>query len=108
VKITSSLQSREYTGDIDEVLENGVKETFSKKLNFSHGVEDVIQNGIIKTNIKAWWCAIDYTNLIFDWKIDNEGRKKPYVWNGEKWLLINNLHVHSKDLESGLSKKITS
>jgi len=72
------------------------------------GLDPYHTNGIIKTNIKAWWCAIDYTNLIFDWKIDNEGRKKPYVWNGEKWLLINNLHVHSKDLESGLSKKITS
>jgi len=67
------------------------------------GLDPFHTGGAIQTNLKAPWCAIDYTKLSFEWKIDELGRKKPYVWNGEKWLLINNLHVHSKDLLSGLS-----
>ena len=50
--------------------------------------------------------AINYTNLQFEWKNDDDGRRRPFVWNGEKWILINNLHVHSKDLLSGLSMKL--
>lgn len=36
-----------------------------------------------------------------------EGYKKPYLFNEEtkEWVLIRNLHVHSKDLISGLSKE---
>lgn len=70
------------------------------------GMDPYHTDGIIKTHLKSLWSGIDYTNLNFEWKVDNEGRNKPYVWNGEKWILINNLHIHSKDLESGLSKKI--
>lgn len=68
------------------------------------GLDPHHTGGVIQTNLKAPWCAIDYTKHSFEWQIDELGRKKPYVWNGEKWLLINNLHVHSKDLKSGLSK----
>ena len=68
------------------------------------GIDPYHTNGVIKTNTHAHWCAVNYTQLKFDWKIDEKERKRPYVWNGEKWLLINNLHVHSKDLKSGLSK----
>jgi len=39
------------------------------------------------------------------WKTDTDGYKKPYILDDNKneWILINNLHVHSKDLKSGLS-----
>ena len=39
-----------------------------------------------------------------EWKTV-DGLRKPYLWdeNAEQWILINNLHVHSKDLKSGLS-----
>jgi len=67
------------------------------------GIDPVHTEGKIVKNLKPKWSAIDYTKLNFEWKIDEIGRKRPYVWNGEKWLLINNLHVHSKDLKSGLS-----
>jgi hypothetical protein len=70
------------------------------------GMDPFHTGGVIKTNSKAPWCAIDYTGQKFEWKIDEKGRRKPYVWNGDKWLLINNLHVHSKDLENGLSVKL--
>ena len=68
------------------------------------GLDTIHTNGQIVTNLKAWWCAIDYTGQKTEWQTDEQGLKKPYIWNGEKWLLINNLHVHSKDLKNGLSK----
>ena len=43
-----------------------------------------------------------------EWKITEDGYKKPFILdeNDNEWKLINNLHVHSKDLKSGLSKDI--
>ena len=40
-----------------------------------------------------------------EWKITENGFKKPFILdeNTNEWILINNLHVHSKDLKSGLS-----
>jgi len=67
------------------------------------GLDPHHTGGVIKTKQKSRWSAIDYTNLQFEWKTDELGRKRPYVWNGDSWLLINNLHIHSKDLKSGLS-----
>ncbi len=67
------------------------------------GLDPIHTDGIIKKNQKASWCAIDYTKLKFKWKYDDKNRKKPYVWNGSKWLLINNLHVHGKNLVEGIS-----
>jgi hypothetical protein len=67
------------------------------------GIDPHHTNGVIEIHKKSAWSAIDYTNLQFEWKTDELGRKRPYVWNGEQWLLINNLHIHSKDLKSGLS-----
>ena len=71
------------------------------------GMDPHHTKGVIVRNLKSFWAKIDYTQQIFDWKIDENGRKRPYIWNGEKWLLINVLHVHSKDLNSGLSTDIT-
>lgn len=62
-------------------------------------------NGVIVTG-KSWnhHDVISYRYKI-EFKIVN-GFKKPYVFNEEtkEWVLIRNLHVHSKDLLSGLSK----
>jgi len=40
-----------------------------------------------------------------EWQTATDGYKKPYILdeNKNEWILINNLHVHSKDLKSGLS-----
>jgi len=70
------------------------------------GIDTHHTNGIIQTHTKAVWCLIDYTIENFEWQIDESGRKKPYIWNGEQWILINNLHVHSKALKNGLSKQL--
>lgn len=39
-------------------------------------------------------------NNIYKWEIDIDGNNKPYLFNKNenKWLLIHNLHVHSKEL----------
>ena len=70
---------------------------------FLLGEEPFHNNGKIILGKKNPHSIIDYTNEKFDWKTDEQGRNKPYIWNGDKWLLINNLHVHSKDLKTGLS-----
>jgi hypothetical protein len=70
------------------------------------GMDPHHTNGVIVKHMKSHWAKIDYTQQLFEWKTDENGRKKPYIWNGEKWLLINVLHVHSKDLKSGLSTDI--
>jgi hypothetical protein len=50
--------------------------------------------------------VVDYTQHTFEWKTDEKGRKKPFIYDSKKWILINNLHVHSKALHTGLSNPI--
>jgi len=69
------------------------------------GMDPFHTNGVIVKNLKSHWADIDYSQQKFEWKTDEKGRKSPYIWNGEKWLLINVLHVHSNDLKGGLSVK---
>jgi len=70
------------------------------------GMDPHHTNGKIVTGLRGEWSGIDYTGYKYEWKVDENGRKKPYVFNGEKWILINNLHVHSKNLRDGLSLPI--
>jgi len=50
---------------------------------------------------------IKCSNYEYDWK-EEEGLRKPYIYNKEKgkWILINNLHIHSKHLHLVLSKPL--
>jgi hypothetical protein len=73
---------------------------------FLLGVDPYHTKNILTVGYKSPWSFIDYTQQQFEWKTDEIGRRKPYVFNGEKWILMNNLHVHSKDLKSGLSINI--
>jgi hypothetical protein len=73
---------------------------------FLFGFDPIHTNGIIELGKKSIWSAIDYTQDKFHWKIDEEGRRIPYIFGNGKWLRINNLHVHSKDLKSALSISI--
>jgi len=47
-------------------------------------------------------------NYEYKWEADENGLKKPYIFDTikNKWTLINNLHIHSKNLQAGLSKSI--
>lgn len=44
-------------------------------------------------------------NYKFKWIVDDKNLRKPFIYNEEtkEWILINNLHVHSKNLIEGLS-----
>lgn len=70
------------------------------------GLDPHHTQGVVTVGKKAEWCAIDYTKEVFEWKVDKKGRKIPYIYDGTKWLRINNLHVHSKQLQNGLSLPI--
>jgi len=50
VKITTPLQSREYTGDIDEVLVNGVKTSHPRQYVGGDIIDKIIDKGVIETH----------------------------------------------------------
>jgi hypothetical protein len=70
------------------------------------GADPFHTNGIIIKGMRSQFAKLDCTKNIIEWKIDSDGLRKPYIFKDDenKWILINNLHVHSKDLKSGLSK----
>lgn len=70
---------------------------------FLFGNDNVHTNGLLITGQKNRWSAVDYTNLKFEWKVDSKNRRIPCVWNGESWTLVNNLHIHSKNLKFAMS-----
>ena len=70
---------------------------------FLLGLDPYHTEGIITKHIKSPFTYIDCTKNKFNWIEDDKKRKQPFIWNGEKWLLINNLHVHAKNLKEGLS-----
>ena len=69
---------------------------------FLLGEDSYHNNGDVVCGKKSKSSGIDYTKNVFEWKIINN-LKKPFIWNGNCWILINNLHVHSKELHNGLS-----
>jgi len=48
------------------------------------------------------------TTITYKWEKNNDGLLVPYLLDtiNNKWLLINNLHIHSKELNKGLSKPL--
>jgi len=67
------------------------------------GINTFHTNGELILFSKFELCKIDYTNNKFEWILDDKNRKIPHIWNGESWLKINNLHIHSKLLKNALS-----
>uniref|UniRef100_A0A6C0E3H9 Nucleotide-diphospho-sugar transferase domain-containing protein n=1 Tax=viral metagenome TaxID=1070528 RepID=A0A6C0E3H9_9ZZZZ len=67
------------------------------------GMDTIHTGGVIIKHQKSRWAYIDATQNKFIWQTDEKDRKRPYIWNGEKWILINNLHLHAKNLEEGIS-----
>lgn len=68
------------------------------------GMDIVHTNNKIIKGKRNKWGAIDYTKNTFKWEKDIDGLNKPYILHSDKWILINNLHIHSKNLKEGLSK----
>jgi len=69
------------------------------------GEDAIHNNGVIVYNKSFDHFFIKANNYKYKWDTI-DGLKKPYIFNTEtnEWILINNLHVHSKDLKNGLSK----
>ncbi len=69
-----------------------------------HNNGNLIKNKAMKHHLI--YCS-DYE---YKWDIDIDGLKKPYIYNknNNEWILINNLHVHAKNLDEGLSKPLVS
>jgi hypothetical protein len=67
------------------------------------GIDPVHSQGILTLRIKSEWSSIDFTKYNYEWRLDEQGRKIPYMGINGNWVKINNLHVHSKDLEPYLS-----
>ena len=65
------------------------------------GIDPFHTKGKIVLHQKWAFGYINPTNNI-KW-ITNDGKKKPYIVTDNNNILISNLHVHSKDLLSGLS-----
>lgn len=68
------------------------------------GMDPYHTNGQIVKGLQGKWSLLDYTNYKFKWEHDTESRSIPYVFSGSKWVKINNLHIHSKELGPCLSK----
>jgi FkbM family methyltransferase len=73
---------------------------------FLGGADPVHTQGVIVKGKKNQWSFIDYTKYEYKWQADDKERMIPYILHGNIWLRINNLHIHSKDLVSNLSKPI--
>jgi len=69
------------------------------------GIDTLHTGGLIMTGLRAPWSAIDYTPYEYEWSEDEEGRLIPYVIHELRWIRINNLHIHSKQLQPHLSKE---
>jgi len=68
------------------------------------GIDTLHTGGLILTGLRSPWSAIDYTKYKYEWMPDEDGRLIPYLINDNKWIRINNLHIHSKQLKPHLSK----
>ena len=64
------------------------------------GSEKTLTGGVVKIHTKNNHGYITPKNV--EWRIKDK-LKKPYIVKGDKLVLINNLHVHSKLLKNGLS-----
>jgi hypothetical protein len=71
---------------------------------FLCGKDPYHTNGRIVTGQKWSGSLIDFTQNRYDWKTDENNLKIPYILNHDKWIRINNLHIHSKNLLPYVSK----
>jgi hypothetical protein len=70
---------------------------------FLGGMDPHHTNGVVTLGLKGKWSLLDYTQYKYKWEKDELGRKIPYIFSGDIWYRINNLHIHSKELKACLS-----
>ncbi|MDZ4124685.1 MAG: hypothetical protein U1E02_10985, partial [Hydrogenophaga sp.] len=61
------------------------------------------RNGVAGPGFITSQCLFNPSRLQFEWKVDTENRKVPYLIFGKEKYRINNLHIHSKNLKLFLS-----
>jgi hypothetical protein len=72
------------------------------------GQDSFHNNGKIIKNKTCADYLIQANQYMYKWVYEN-GYKKPYIYDqvNDTWILINNLHVHAKNLNEGLSKPLS-
>lgn len=68
------------------------------------GYDPYHTQGIIKKGLQWPGNNINYTCYQYKWEKDANGLSIPYILYDDTWIRINNLHIHSKDLVSNLSR----
>jgi len=82
--------SQVYAGTLFDVAGMGI---------YVGGLDPIHTGGVIQKGKRAPWSAVDYCPYQFEWRIDEKGRRIPYLFSATgEWLRINNLHIHSKAL----------
>ena len=95
--------------DVDNRIYENYKNTIFDPASYGQyllGLDTVHTNGNIVKGTSFDHHKIVCKRYKIDWQTkEDDGLKKPYIFNENtnEWILINNLHVHSKDLKSGLS-----
>ena len=102
---------------IDEKYPKVYSENFSKYSSlfdssqigvYLLGIDPYHTNGVVITGLKGIGGLIDITQDNIIWKTDEvDGLRIPYFVKDNIYIKINNLHVHSKMLENGLSKSFS-
>lgn len=67
------------------------------------GEDPFHNNGILVKNKIFDRYAINCKDYEFKWELDEKKRKIPYIKVDNKWILMNNLHCHGKNLDEGIS-----
>lgn len=102
--VLPSYPTLKYTPEINENF-NKFESLFDPS---SYGIfllgYDNTTHGKNKYKINRWGIIKDLTIENVVWKTEN-GLRKPYFIHNNNYYLLNNLHVHSKNLMEGLSKK---
>jgi hypothetical protein len=98
--------------------ENIIKECYENYIN-DYGLFDSAQygiyilgedpfhnNGLLVKNKTSDRYPINCSHYKFKWELDEKNRNVPYINVDNKWILLNNLHCHAKNLEEGISQPL--
>jgi len=72
------------------------------------GMDPHHTHGVIIKGLKWHHSLLDYSIYKYEWRLDEQERNVPFVFNTDNnmWIKINNLHIHSKQLADCLSKQL--
>lgn len=70
---------------------------------YFYGNDPNAVNAPATPGVKNKFSLVDYTVYSYNWIEDDQGRKIPHIFDGQKMLRINNLHIYTKDLKAALS-----